>query len=503
MKVISAKAMADLEAKAYQQGFSEKDFMENAGRGVALATQQFIQKNQLAHQVWLLCGKGNNAGDAFVAGRYLLEQGYQVIAVQLDSLDHCSPLCQENGHRFLEKRGQLINHVASFDSSGVILDGIFGTGFRGQVRPPYDALINTANQSGLPILAIDIPSGLNGTTGQVEGSVIQATETIFLGLPKTGFFLENGWNVIGKLQGVDFGLPAHIVDQAVTDFQLMTQAHIASLLPPVKRNRHKYQAGYVIGLAGSPTMPGAALLSCLSAFRGGSGMVRLLYPQGMEAEITASPYELIKIPYSYENTQEIISLMQKAGATFVGPGLGRNEQTQQLLQKVMPSLDKPCVIDADALTLFANQAFQLPDHAILTPHKGEMQTLLKSDVRLNLNLDILKTCQRYAEEHSVTLLLKGAPTFIFHPQQPIFVNTTGNPGMATAGSGDVLTGLLASLLSQGLDCHSAALLGVYLHGLAGELAAEKRKTSYGMMASDLIANFDAAYALLQSYPLKF
>lgn len=497
MKIVSAKAMADLEAKAYQQGCSERDFMENAGRGIALATQRFIQKNQLAHQVWLLCGKGNNAGDAFVAGCDLLEKGYQVTAIQLNPLEHCSPLCQENGRRFLGKKGQLINHIASFCSSGVILDGIFGTGFRGQVRPPYDALIEAANQSGLPILAIDIPSGLDGTTGQTEGSVIQATETIFLGLPKTGFFLGNGWNVVGKLTYVNFGLPATIIDQAKADFELSTQEHIASLLPPIKRNRHKYQAGYVIGLAGSPTMPGAALLSCLSAFRGGSGMVRLLYPQGMEAELAASPYELIKIPYSYENPQEVISLMQKAGATFVGPGLGKSQQTQLLLQKVIPSLDKPCVIDADALTLFANQAFRLPAHAILTPHTGEMQTLLKSDVRLSLSVDILKTCQRYAEKHSATLLLKGAPTFIFHPEQPIFVNITGNPGMATAGSGDVLTGLLASLLSQGLDCHNAALLGVYLHGLAGELAAEKRGTSYGMMASDLIRHFDSAYAFLQ------
>lgn len=502
MKVVSAKVMADLEAKAYQQGSNEKDFMENAGRGIAFATQQFIQKHQLARQVWLLCGKGNNAGDAFVAGCYLLEQGYQVIAIQLDPLDHCSPLCQENGQRFLNKKGTLINYITSFNSSGVILDGIFGTGFKGQVHAPYDALIRAANQSGLPLLAIDIPSGLNGTTGQAEESVIQATETLFLGLPKTGFFLGNGWNVVGKLQRVDFGLPVSIIDQAVADFQLMTQEHIATLLPPIKRNRHKYQAGYVIGLAGSPTMPGAALLSCLSAFRGGSGMVRLLYPQGMEAELAASPYELIKIPYSYENSQEVTSLMQKAGATFVGPGLGKNEQIQQLLQKIMPLLDKPCVIDADALTLFANQTFQLPTHAILTPHTGEMQTLLKSEAHLSLHLDVLTVCQKYAEEHSVTLLLKGAPTFIFHPQQPIFVNPTGNPGMATAGSGDVLTGLLASLLSQNLNCHHAALLGVYLHGLAGEFAAEKRKTSYGMLASDLIANFDTAYAFLQEQNKK-
>lgn len=499
MKVVSAKAMAELEACAYQQGFKEKDFMENAGRGIALYVQEFIQKHGLEHQIWLLCGKGNNAGDAFVAGCYLLDQGYLVIAIQLEDLVHCSPLCQQNGQRFLDKQGKLVRQIDDFGPSGVILDGLFGTGFKGQVHPPYTSLIEAANQSGLPILAIDIPSGLNGTTGQVEGSVIQATETIFLGLPKTGFFLEQGWNVTGKLQGVDFGLPAAIHEQAVADFELLMEEQVSSLLPPIRRNRHKYQAGYVIGVAGSPTMPGAALLSCLAAFRGGSGMVRLLYPQGMEAELSSSPYELIKISYNYDRVDKIVQLMQKANAAFVGPGLGRSENTQHLLSTLLPSLKIPCVIDADALTFFANQAFELPFQAIFTPHMGEMQTLLKSSSRLILNSDLLKTCQRYAEEHHVTLILKGSPTFIFHPQTPIFVNPTGDPGMATAGSGDVLTGLLASLLSQGLGCHDAALLGVYLHGLAGEIAVEQRGTSYGIMATDLIDHFALAYQrLLQS-----
>lgn len=496
MKVVSAKAMAELEAQAYQQGFTEEDFMENAGRGIALAAQEFIQKHHLDHKIWLLCGKGNNGGDAFVAGYHLLEKGYQVTAIQLEDLENCSPLCQQNGRRFLDKQGKILRQIDTFGSSGIILDGLFGTGFKGQVRFPYSSLIDRANQSQLPILAIDIPSGLNGTTGQVEGSVIQAIETIFLGLPKTGFFLENGWNVTGKLYRVDFGLPASIIDLAKADFELLIQQQISPLLPPIKRNRHKYQAGYVIGLAGSLTMPGAALLSSLAAFRGGAGMVRLLYPKGMEAELSASPYELIKIPYTYDDVENIAQLMQKASASFIGPGLGRSQETQHLLHSLIPFLKIPCVVDADALTLFADQAFPLPSQTIFTPHMGEMQTLLQTSSRLNLDLNLLKTCQKYAEEHHMTLILKGAPTFIFHPEAPIFVNPTGDPGMATAGSGDVLTGLLASLLSQGMNCHHAALLGVYLHGLAGEIAARERGTSYGMMATDIIAHLAAAYQTL-------
>ena len=296
MKIVSAETMSKLEGQAYEQGFTGLDFMENAGRGVAASARNFIEENQLDHVVWLLCGKGNNAGDAFVAGRYLLELGYQVTAIQFDDLDQCSPLCKLNGHLFIEKKGNLIHQIDSFGTKGIILDGLFGTGFRGQVRDPYASLIEKANHSSLPILAIDIPSGLNGTTGQTEGTVIHATETLFLGLPKIGFFLQSGWNATGKLRAVDFGLTSEFIEKAPADFNLITQDKLSSLIPPIQRNRYKYQAGFVIGLAGSLTMPGAGLLASLAAFRAGSGMVRLLYPAGMEAALSSSPYELIKIP---------------------------------------------------------------------------------------------------------------------------------------------------------------------------------------------------------------
>ena len=306
----------------------EADFMENAGREIAHATYEYIQQNCLVPFVWLLCGKGNNAGDAFVAGRYLLQHGCKVIAIQFEDLSHCSPLCKQNRRLFQEMKGHIINEISDFGTEGVILDGIFGTGFKGKIEAPYAPLIEKVNHCGLPILAIDIPSGLNGITGEAQGNVIQATETIFLGLPKTGFFLGDGWNVTGKLRGVDFGLPSSIVDRAQADFHLITQEHAASLVPSIQRNRHKYQAGYVIGLAGSPTMPGAALLSTWAALRAGSGMVRLLHPEGMEKQLSSSPYELIKIPYSDDQPKSVVEWMEKAAATFVGPGIGRTDQTK-------------------------------------------------------------------------------------------------------------------------------------------------------------------------------
>lgn len=494
MKVVSAKTMAAIEAKAYEQGCLDRDFMEQAGKGVAERTAEFILHNQLPQRVLLLCGKGNNGGDAFVAGCYLIDWGYVVHAIQLDSFDHCSSLCQLNHQRFLAQGGTIHSQKdIDFTHYSVILDGLFGTGFKGQVKEPYASLIENANQSHIPILAIDIPSGLDGSTGSVQGSVIHAKATLFLELPKTGFFLRDGWNVVGQLLPVSFGLPPSIIEIAQTDLILSTLPQMSTLLPPIQRNRHKYQAGYVIGLAGSPGMPGAALLSSLAALRGGSGMVRLLHPDGMQAELAASPYELIKLPFQWEEKDKVLETLQKAKATFIGPGLGRTIERKALLHAVMPALEKPCVIDADALSLYAEGAFTLPKQAVLTPHTGEMQRLLHREKPLEINEETLQICQRYAEEKQMTLVLKGAPTFIFHPGEPIRVNGTGDPGMATAGSGDVLTGFIASLLSQGLSCHQAATLGVFLHGLSGEYAAQA-KTSYSVIASDLIAHLSDAYA---------
>lgn len=495
MKVVSAQTMALMESEAYKQGFRELDFMENAGYGIARAVQGFIEENGLGKDVLLLCGKGNNAGDAFVAGRFLINQGFNVFALQPEPVQVCSPLCQINRSIFEEHEGKIFMSFEECPSFDLIIDGLFGTGFKGVVKEPYASLIQQANDSRIPILSIDIPSGLDGTTGRVEGPVIHAADTLFLGLPKTGFFLEDGWNVVGQLTAVGFGLPRAIVDKTRAVFEMLTAIPMGYLLPLIERNRHKYQAGYVIGLAGSPSMPGASLLSSLAAFRGGSGMVKLLHPQGMEAELANSPYELIKLPYDAKKPQEVLEWLEKANSTFIGPGLGRTEEVRQLLKSTIPKLTKPCVMDADALYFLAEDDFKLPSEVILTPHMGEMQKLLHSKIPLVLNEALLETCQNYVEEKGVTLVLKGAPTFIFHPGSTILVNPTGDPGMATAGSGDVLTGLIASLLSQGLGCRDAAALGVYLHGLSGEYAAEEH-TSRGVMALDLIEQFAEAYKIL-------
>lgn len=498
MKVVSAKEMLKVEQDAYKNGASDETFMEQAGKGVAEAVQKFIQSKPIAKNILLLCGKGNNAGDAYVAGDYLIKAGYRVAAIQITSISTSSKLCQKNHARFVRSGGIVHEidepEVLPFPESGIILDGIFGTGFHGVVQEPFLTVIRLANQSKLPIIAIDIPSGLDGNTGVAQGPVIQATMTVCLGLPKSGFFLHDGWDNIGKLVFVDFGLDQKFIDEADADLFMLTPDVLKPLLPPIKRNRNKYQAGYVVGLSGSLGMPGAAMLSSLATLRSGAGIVRLLHPKGMEQELTASPYEIIKTAYEWTEVEMILDYMNRATATFIGPGIGRTAEMRELLSKIIPHLKKPCVIDADALTILAEEDIVFPERTILTPHMGEMQSLLRSKTLSAepITFVYLERCLAYAEEHKVTLVLKGGPSFIFHPDEEIMVNITGDPGMATAGSGDVLTGIIAALLAQGLHARHAAALGVYLHGLAGEQAAAQ-KTPYCMIASDIIDNLPFAF----------
>jgi hydroxyethylthiazole kinase-like uncharacterized protein yjeF len=503
MKVITPAQMRSLEDQAFRDGASKSDFMEEAGSGVGLVVHEFAEKFGLERQVVLLCGKGDNAGDAYVAGVHLLHLDYHVHAYQLFPLNECSKLCRENADRFAKEGGLLT--VVGYDEEipypldGVILDGVFGTGFHGAVEEPIASRITEANNAGLPIISVDIPSGLDAESGQHGESVIIASETAFLGLPKLGFFINDGWNAVGKLRFVDFGLSGDYIEDLFSEMEMLDDALMIPLLPAIKRNRHKYEAGYVLGVAGSKDMPGSAILSSISALRGGAGIVRLFHPEGLEELLSSSPYEIVKTPFTAKNIDPILTELKRAGSIYIGPGIGKEAFAKQTLKALLPEISVPCVLDADALNLLADNNYDLPEKVVLTPHIGEMQRLLHLKKKVPLDQEFLKLCQNYAEEKNATLVLKGGPSFIFHPGLPIHVNPTGDPGMATAGSGDVLTGLIAAFLAQGLSCHDAACLGVYLHGVAGDLAANDL-TSYCMVASDLLDFFPQAFSFSTTNP---
>lgn len=492
IRVVTTDEMAQTEKKAYAEGASDEQFMESAGIGVAEVTAQFAQEFAIEKSVTLFVGKGNNGGDAYVAGCHLKEMGFGVTALQFYPLEECSPLCQMQCARFQEMGGSVqfvtTEEEIVFTHFGLILDGLVGTGFSGKAEGLLAAAIEEANDSKLPILAIDIPSGVNGTTGEVGTVAIHATLTIYLGLPKVGFFLQNGWDHVGELVRVDFGLDEELTQQMETKAHLVDEETVENLLPKPRRSRHKYQAGYVLAVGASPSMPGAALLATHAALRSGAGIVRLFYPEGMEAELSNAPFELIKEAWDLKDDKRIREEATRAQALLMGPGMGRTKEAKKAVHHLLSKLTLPTVLDADALYhLIDEKSPAFPDTCILTPHHQEMRRLLTP------HEDLWIGTQKYADQHDVTIVLKGAPTLIFHPMTKPLIVPFGDPGMASAGTGDVLTGIIASLLAQTLPPREAATLGVYLHALAGEAAAFEL-TSYCMTATDLIDYLPEAFA---------
>lgn len=476
-KVITAHEMTRIEQMAYANGASPGLFMENAGKSIA----EVLSFLNLADQVFLLVGKGNNGGDAYAAGCELLNSGFSVEAWHVYPLEECSALCQEQHDRFTEGGGIVHYDEVPFPEEGIILDGLVGTGFEGAAEGVLAQAISFANNAQLPIVAIDIPSGLNGTTGEVATVAIHALMTIYLGLPKLGFFIGSGWNHVGELVHADFGMDPEYLAAAHPVAHLLHDGNLE--LPTIRRSRHKYEAGYVLGVAGSPGMAGSASLSSLATLRAGAGIVRLFHPEGLEKELVAAPYEIIKEPFHIDR---FLVEAKRAKALFVGPGMGRTDDKKQLLQILLATITLPTVVDGDALFLLSeNPHWRLPDACILTPHHKEMERLLSK-------VPTLPLCQEFVEQKKVTLVLKGGPTVIFHPGELPLIVTHGDPGMATAGSGDVLTGILAGLLAQGCNTYDAATLGTMLHGLAGEQAAID-KTSYCLIASDILDYLHKAY----------
>lgn len=495
MKVVKANEMSRIEQLAYQEGFSEETFMENAGHCVAALIRQLIGRYHLKPNIAFLCGRGNNGGDAYVAARLLLLGGFEIVTYALAPLEQCSRLCVLQAENFQKNGGKIVfvNDVdeISLINIHLIVDGILGTGFHGNVEGLFAAAIEKANSSGKPILAIDIPSGINGSTGEIGNLAIKATDTLFLGMAKTGCFLGNVWDYVGKVHVHNFGLSETFIHEAQADFQIIDQKLIQHLLPKIERTRHKYQAGYVVGLGGSIGMPGAPKMTAFATLKAGAGIVRLLHPKGMEAELAGPPYEIILQGYSEGDHESVLQTIERASAVFIGPGLGTSSAALEILKQILPQLQKPCILDAECLTLLAMHPIQLPKECIMTPHHGEMKRLLGLEKDISAN-EFLQLAKNYAETHKVTLVLKGAPTFIFHPDTLPFVCVHGDPGMATAGSGDVLTGIISGFLAQNKKPLEAAILGVYFHGLAGEYAAEKY-TSYSMVATDILKSLPGVF----------
>lgn len=484
--IVYGSHLRDIEKLSIDQGADEETYVWNVGLAISEQIDSIISSLEREKIAILLLGKGNNAADALAVGCHLRDVGFGVSAYPLFSKLAFSSLCKKILIQFQKKGGRLLDsEKIPFDSAGCIIDGIFGSGYHSKrLSSGVTKIISAANHSKIPIFSIDIPSGLHGDTGVATSSCIQASYTFYLALPKIGFFIQDGYNYIGKLIQIDFGLEKKFEESLSPVGKLINEKKMPSLLPIIKRNRHKYEAGYAITIGGSVGMEGAGILSAISALKVGAGISRL-FSSSVNREM---PLELLQ---SLREKPDILKEGKRCRAAIIGPGLGTDPYDESLLQDILHKLEVPLIIDADGINICARHPLGgFARRTIFTPHHKELLRLLhKEETHPSL---LLQHCQDFVDKYDCVLVYKGAPTWIFSKNLPAVAITRGDPGMATAGTGDVLAGMIGGFVAQGLMLYNSAILGVYLHGVAGEIAASE-KTPYSLIASDVILALPEAF----------
>lgn len=478
--------------------------MENAGSAVAAEIQK--RKTTIAgRSVVIFCGKGNNGGDGFVAARMLRHQGADVTVVLMDDPGTLSDDALVNFNRLQDH-----NTVDYFDFQArnnkrfdVIVDAMFGTSFKGTLSGQYLSAVEWCNrQKGLKV-AVDIPSGLHGESGETGKNAFRADVTVTLSNPKIGFYRGNGKDFTGEVVIADIGIPGHAIERVAKNIFLIERSDIREIIPDRPSNSHKHSVGKLFVLAGSHGMTGAAMLCSQSAMRSGAGQVILGIPESEYPIVARRTLEVMPLglPATSEGTLAFGALssslkkIEWADVVCMGCGMSRNKETMDLIANVVRKCRKTMVIDADGLFALAENLTLLKrktkGKVILTPHMGEFSRLLKKPVDTIEQLKF-EYSRAFSKKYGVTLVLKGSPTIICDSHGTVFVNPTGNPGMSTAGSGDVLAGIISAIAGQGSTAEAAAVSGVYLHGIAGDIAATK-KGVHGMIASDMIKWIPSAF----------
>lgn len=514
MRLVGAREMTDIEQKALQiLGINLEELMERAGSAVAEEAETLL-KTSAGKKVVVLAGKGNNGGDAAVAARLLKKRGFSVglfiLWPKADFAPEASAAlerAEQSGLKVLHlQRENLAVFEKELSAADLVVDGIFGFGFRGKAQNLVAEVIDRLNQSPKPVLSIDVPSGVEADNGSVLAPAVRASTTVTFTLPKVGLIVYPGAEFAGKLKVVDIGIPSSLLSENRAKTESVDQEELACWLPQYRPDVHKKERGRVLVIAGSLGMTGAAALTSLACLRAGAGTVTLGIPQSLNPILEEKLTEVMTFPLpetfsrsiDVEAYGQIADLVDAFDVLVVGPGLSIDESTVSLVRLLVAGIAKPMVLDADGLNAMVGETRLFRERQaslLITPHPGELARLFKvapSDVQA----DRLGFARRASQEWGVEVVLKGARSIVVNPGGEAVVNTTGNPGMASAGTGDVLTGMIGGFLAQGLAPHRAAILGVYLHGLAGDLAAEEL-TELSLLAGDLINYLPRAIKQLQ------
>jgi len=497
MKLFNAEQVREADAFTIKnEPISSIDLMERAAKNASKWMIEQFSKNQ---KIAILVGPGNNGGDGLVVARHLLEKNYQVQVFDLDVSKNYSDDFLVNQKRLDDLNKESISSfdtIENLNQFDLIIDAILGSGLTRPIEGKLAEKIKKINLSKATVVAIDIPSGLFGedNSKNIQEHIIKADFTLTFQFPKLSFLLPENSEFVGEMQVFDIGVHPEYIGKTNTDFFLTEQEDIPADFLKRAQFSHKGTYGHALIFAGSHGKMGAAILASKACLRSGVGLLSALVPESENNIMQIALPEAMAFPYvQVEDIPDIKTFDTLA----LGPGLGQSEESLKFLTTILEQLEQPSIFDADALNLLAKNPHLLefvPKGSIFTPHPKELERLIGKTT--NHYSRLYKT-QDFAQKHQVYVLIKGAYSCIVCPDGSFHFNSTGNPGMATAGSGDVLTGIVTALLAQGLSSFDTLRTGVFIHGLAGDLA-KKKKGELGLMASDIIKLLPKTFLKLQS-----
>lgn len=515
MKVVTAAEMQGIDRETiYEIGIPSLVLMERAGLVCVSKIKEIFGRKKIV----VISGSGNNGGDGLVIARNLHNEGWDVrvfLTTKPENLKNDAlsqyKLSTRFGVSISPIEEFLTNHSSILSVDSLIVDAVLGTGLKNEVSGLLSDLFRLINKSKIPVISVDIPSGISSDNGQIMGEAIKANYTITFGLPKRGHLLFPGSEYAGKVFVEDIGFPRELLRSDKLKVNLLEQDYISNIMPERRKYSHKGTYGHALIIAGSRGKTGAAFMTAKACLRVGAGLVTMGIPQSLldvfqsrvTEEMTLGLPDKGNGTLSSKSLDTILSFLdEKADLLVIGPGIGVSHHTERIIKGLIQDSKKPMIIDADGINSIQGKIeifrkAQAP--IILTPHPGEMSRLLSQKLKREeikgIEKDRINISISFSNDTGTHLVLKGVPTIIASPEGDVFINATGNPGMATAGSGDVLTGMIAGFLSQNKDPLKACVLGVYSHGLAGDIAASE-KGQHSLIASDIIEKIPEALSSL-------
>ena len=503
MKILSSPQLKELDKYTIvHEPIASIDLMERAARAL---TEAIVRRWDKSFDIVVFAGPGNNGGDALAVARMLSQCGYKVEVFLFNTKGKLSEECQTNLDRLKTCGSIYFTEISTqFDPPALtehhlVIDGLFGTGLNKPLSGGFAAVVKYINASRAQVVAIDIPSGLMGedNTYNIRPNIVHADVTLSVQLPKLAFLFPENEDIVGEWELFDIGLKQAYIDAASSPYSIVEEEEVRRIVKPRKRFAHKGCFGHGLLIAGSYGMAGASILSAKACLRSGIGLLTVHVPIHNHDLLQSTVPEAIVQTDIHERYFAEPADLHRYKALAIGPGLGQEEDTALALMEQIQGATLPIVLDADALNILSthrNWLGRIPKRSILTPHIGELERLTGKCMDTYERLIKVKELAAYLQSY---IIVKGAWTTIVTPEGGFRFNPTGNPGMATAGSGDVLTGILLALLAQGYTQEEACLLGVYAHGLAGDIAAEE-KTQIALTAGDIVEALPKAWKKIAS-----